>query len=47
MNNSVYGKTVENFSPRINISLVNNGTDYKNMQANQGLFHRRHLIKFL
>ena len=29
MNNSIYGKTMENLSQRINISLVDNTKDYK------------------
>ena len=31
INNSVYGKTIENAMKRINIRLVNNAKDYKNM----------------
>ena len=29
MNNSVYGKTIENLRERINVRLVNNAKDYK------------------
>ena len=29
MNNSIYGKTMENLSQRISISFVNNTKDYK------------------
>ena len=29
MNNSVYGKTVENLRKKINVRLVNNAEDYK------------------
>ena len=29
MNNSVYGKTIENLRKRINVRLVNNAKDYK------------------
>ena len=31
MNNSVYGKAMENLSQTINISLVNNAKDYESM----------------
>ena len=31
MNNSVYGKTMENLRKRIIFRLVNNAKDYKNM----------------
>ena len=31
MNNSVYGKTMENLTERINVRLVNNAKKYKNM----------------
>ena len=29
MNNSVYGKTMENLRKRINVRLINNANDYK------------------
>ena len=29
MNISVYGKTMENLSKRINVTLINNAKDYK------------------
>ena len=31
MNDSVYGKTMENLTERINVRLVNNAKKYKNM----------------
>ena len=39
MNNSTFGKTMGNLRERIKVRLVNNAGDYKNMQANQVLFH--------
>ena len=37
MNNSIYGKTMENLRKLVKVRLVNNAK-YKNMQANQVLF---------
>ena len=46
-NNSTFGITMENVRKKINVRLVNNSGDYINIQANQGLFHRKYLVKSL
>ena len=38
MNNSIYGKTMENLRKLVKVRLVNNAKYYQNMQANQVLF---------
>ena len=43
INNCVYGKTIENLRKRINVRLVNNAKNLKNMWANQVLFHEKSL----
>ena len=45
MNNSSFGKTMENVRKRTNATLVNDTGDYKN-KANKALFHRQYFIKF-
>ena len=35
MNNSVYGKTIENLGKRINVRLINNARDYKKYVSRQ------------
>ena len=47
MNNSAYGKTMENLRKRINVRLVNNAKDHLNMLANKLLFLKGFLIKIL
>ena len=47
MDNSAYGKTVENLRKRINVRLIKNEKDYLNMQTSQLLFLSRFLIKIL
>ena len=47
MNNSAYGKTVENLRKRTNVRLIKNENNYLNMQASQLLFLSRFLIKIL
>ena len=47
MNNSTFGKTMDNLSKRINIRLINNAEDYKEYVSKQVLFHRKYLIKIL
>ena len=38
-------KQWKNLRKRVKVRLVNNAKDYKNLQANQVLFHRRYLVK--
>ena len=47
MNNSVYGKTMENVSKRVKVTIVYNARDYKNGSVGQISFHRRYLVKIL
>ena len=48
MNNSAYGKTMENLRKRINVRLVNNAKKtISNMLANQLLFLKTFLVKIL
>ena len=46
MNNSSFGKTMENLRKRTNARLVNDTGDYKN-NANKAMFYRQYLIKIL
>ena len=45
MNNSVFGKTVENLRKIINVRLVNNARNYIKYTSKPSFFHRRYLIK--
>ena len=47
MNNSAYGKAIENLKEKVKVGLVNNAKNYKKMQANQVLFHKRYLVQIL
>ena len=47
MNNSAFGKTMENLRERINVRLVSNAGNYKKYVSKQVLFHRRYLVKIL
>ena len=48
MNNSAYGKTMENLRKRINVRLVNNAKKtISNMLANPLLFLKTLLVKIL
>jgi len=47
MNNSVFGKTMENIRNRVNNRLVNNQTSLKNVRQNQTLIIALYLIKIL
>ena len=47
MNNSVFGKTMENFRKRINVDLINNAKDYIRCVSRPILFHRNYLVKIL
>ena len=46
MNNSAYGKTMENLRKRINVRLVNHAKD-SNTLPNQVLFLKKNLVKIL
>ena len=45
MNNSVYGKTMENLRKRINVRLVNNAKHYKNHVSKPGFVLQKILRK--
>ena len=47
MNNSVYGKTMNNLRKKEKVRLVNYAKVYKNVSANQVLFRKRHLANNL
>ena len=47
MNNSAYGKAIENLKEKVKVGLVNHAKNYKKMQANQVLFHKRYLVQIL
>ena len=47
MNNSAYGKAIENLKEKVKVGLVNNAKNYKKMQANQVLFRKRYLVQIL
>ena len=46
MNNSVFGKTMENLRKRISVKLVNNDKGYVKY-ISKVLFHRKYLVKIL
>ena len=46
INNSVYGKTTENFKKIINIKLVNNAKDYKKYASKLSFFSRKIFSKY-
>ena len=45
MNNSVYGKTMENLKTRIKITLVNNAKDYKTYVSKPSFVSQKMFIK--
>ena len=45
MNNSVFGKTMENLSKIISVRLINKAKDY--VRCISALFHRKYLVKIL
>ena len=47
MNNSTFGKKMENLRETINVKLVSNAADYKKCVSKPNLFHKRYLIKNL
>ena len=47
MNNSVFGKTMENLRKRINVILVNDAKYYVRYISKPSFIHRKYLIKIL
>ena len=47
MNNSVYGKTMENLRRKINVSLVNNAKDYKKCVSKPSFISQKMFSKIL
>ena len=47
VNNSAFGKTMENLRKIINVILVSNAGNYKKYVSKQVLFGRRYLVKIL
>ena len=48
MNNSVYGKTMENLTKRINVRLIISAKDYKKYVSKQSFFsQKKYLVKML
>ena len=47
MNNSTFGKTMENLRERIKVRLVNNAGDYKKYVSKPSFVSRKYLVKIL
>ena len=44
MNNSVFGKTMENLSKRINVELINNAKDYVKCVSRPSFFFTENIL---
>ena len=47
MNNSVYGKTMENFRKRIKVKLINNAKDYEKYASKPSFVLRKIFSKYI